>query len=284
MMTGVLLTPERFAMRRWTALTLLVLLVGCVPLAQAHYNMLLPSTAFAKKGEKVTFTYEWGHPFEHELFDAPRPQSLSVAKPNREVVSLMDNLEKDTVNLPRGGTAVVYRVSFTPDERGDYLFVLQTEPIWLEEEEIFVQDTVKVILHVQAQKGWERTLPRPMELKPLTRPYGLLPGVVFQAQAWAFKETKGSEKKTPSPLGGIQVEIERYNSSPPREPLPADEFITRTTRTDPNGVVTTTLPEAGWWGLTAFRAAGTHERKGKKYELRQRSTLWVYVHERPVSK
>ena len=37
---------------------------------QAHYNMLLPSSSWAKKGEVVTFTYQWGHPFEHQLFDA----------------------------------------------------------------------------------------------------------------------------------------------------------------------------------------------------------------------
>jgi hypothetical protein len=112
----------------------------------------------------------------------------------------------------------------------------------------------------------------------------LLPGTVFQAQAVMFKETKGSEKKMPMALVGNAVEIERYNSSSPREPLPADEFITRKTKTTTDGVLTTTLPEAGWWGVTVIRPAGTLERKGKKYDLQQRATLWVYVHDKPVSK
>ena len=42
---------------------------------QAHYNMLVPETAAAKRGDTVTFTYLWGHPFEHQLFDAPSPKS-----------------------------------------------------------------------------------------------------------------------------------------------------------------------------------------------------------------
>ena len=58
------------------------LILACLGLfagrSAAHFNMLLPQTATAKKGEALTFTYQWGHPFEHQLFDAPSPQSLIV--------------------------------------------------------------------------------------------------------------------------------------------------------------------------------------------------------------
>jgi uncharacterized GH25 family protein len=72
------------------------------------------------------------------------------------------------------------------------------------------------------------------------------------------------------------VEVERYHPVPPKE-TPADEHVTRTARTDPNGVVTCTLTEPGWWGITVQRDAGTRERKGKAYPMRQRATLWVFV-------
>jgi uncharacterized GH25 family protein len=62
--------------------------------------------------------------------------------------------------------------------------------------------------------------------------------------------------------------------------LPADEQITHTARTDPNGVVTATLTEPGWWCLTATVKHGTKERDGKERPLRQRSTLWVFVGDR----
>jgi hypothetical protein len=45
-------------------------------------------------------------------------------------------------------------------------------------------------------------------------------------------------------------------------------------------VVTATLTDPGWWCLTAGREAGTQERVGKTYPLRQRCTFWVFVAER----
>jgi cobalt/nickel transport protein len=155
---------------------------------------------------------------------------------------------------------------FTPEQRGDYTFFLRTPPIWIEGEGEFLQDLVKVVLHVQAQKGWDAVLPGTFQLVPLTRPYGLQPGMVFQAQA------EGTDR----PLKGAPVEVERYHPVPPKE-TPADEHVTRTARTDPNGVVTCTLTEPGWWGITVQRDAGTRERKGKAYPMRQRATLWVFV-------
>jgi cobalt/nickel transport protein len=111
------------------------------------------------------------------------------------------------------------------------------------------------------------------EMIPLTRPYGLLPGMVFQAQAQFDKK----------PLAATLVEIERYNPTPPKT-LPPDEHVTRAAKTDPNGVVTCTLPDSGWWCLTAQRDGGKKAREGKDHPLRQRTTLWVFVDDKPMSK
>ena len=66
---------------------------------------------------------------------------------------------------------------------------------------------------------------------------------------------------------------------PPRS-LPDDELITFRTKTDPAGVLTCTLPDPGWWGITVSYNAGTTEVRGTSYPLRQRLTLWVHVDER----
>src|SRR5262249_30711369 len=147
--------------------------------------------------------------------------------------------------------------------RGDYVFVLRAPPVWREEEKDFVEDIVKVVFHVQAQKGWDAAADG--EWEPLTRPYGLQPGVAFQARLKA--------------VAGALVEVERYNATPPRE-LPPDEQITRVVKTDPGGVVTATLFEPGWWCLGTTAKKGTKERDGKEYPLRQRSILWVVVDEK----
>ncbi len=45
----------------------LLILAFAASAGSAHYNMLLPDKPWANKDEKVTFTYQFGHPFEHEL-------------------------------------------------------------------------------------------------------------------------------------------------------------------------------------------------------------------------
>jgi uncharacterized GH25 family protein len=248
-------------------MALVLALLGIVPMpGRAHFNMLQPQTASVKRGETVTLVYQWGHPFEHQLFDAPLPQSVSVVAPDGKKADLGASLEQTTQSGPGGKKVTAYQLRFTPDQRGDYVFLLNTPPIWMEEDEQFFQDTVKVVLHVQAQKGWDTRARQSLEMVPLTRPYGLQPGMVFQLQA--LVESK--------PQAGGVVEIEHYNPAPPRR-LPPDEHITRTAKTDPNGVVTATLTEPGWWCLTAQRDNGQREHQGKMYPVRQRSTLWVFV-------
>src|SRR4051794_27670748 len=107
----------------------LVSVLGAASAAPAHFNMLLPQSAAGKKGEPVTLTYQWGHPFEHQLFDAPAPESVVVLGPDGEKTDLTKSLEQ--VALPGGEKKVTaYRLKFTPPQRGDYVFVLRTPPIW----------------------------------------------------------------------------------------------------------------------------------------------------------
>jgi cobalt/nickel transport protein len=257
-------------MKHAIRLALALALLGLAnPPGRAHYNMLLPQPASAKPGQAVTVAYQWGHPFEHQLFDAPAPQSVIAVAPDGKKTDLTGSLEK--VSLAGGDRKKVtaYRLRFTPRQRGDYLFILATPPIFMAEEKVFFQDTVKAVLHVEDQEGWDAGAGLALELTPLTRPYGLQPGMVFQAQAAAGGK----------PVPGTLVEVEHYNPAPPRE-LPADEQVTRTAKTDPNGVVTCTLTEAGWWCLTAQRDGGRRKHQGKSYPVRQRSTLWVFVDEK----
>ena len=234
--------------------------------AAAHFNMVLPQTASAKKGEALTFTYQWGHPFEHQLFDAPQPLSLIVLAPDGKKTALTDKLEK-TQRKAGSKEVTTYQFRYQPEQRGDYVFLLRTPPIWMAEDGEFLQDTVKVVLHVQAQKGWDAADHEDFEFVPLTRPYGLRPGMVFQAQIEAEEKERGT-----------LIEVERYNAVQPMK-LPPDEHITRTVKTDRNGVATATLTEPGWWCLTAARTRGTKMRDGKNYPVRQRCTLWVFVDE-----
>jgi uncharacterized GH25 family protein len=261
---------------------LVILGLACLASAgRAHFHILLPEKPSVKKGEEVAITLRFGHPFEHQLFDAPAPRSLVVLTPGGKKVDLTRKLEKGTVSGDKEKKVTAYRLRYTPEERGDHVFVLVSSPFYLEDDKEYAQDTVKVVLHVQAQKAWDVSS-GDFEWSPLTRPYGLLPGMVFQARTRHRRSVKG--EMVFAPVAGAMVEVERYNPKPPAS-LPPDEHVTRTVKTDPAGVVTTSLPEAGWWALTVARPGRQVLKKGdKEFKAKQRSTLWVHVDPRPESK
>ncbi len=171
-------------MRKSIGLTLAALATVALP-AQAHFNMLMPQSPSAKKGDDVVFTYQWGHPYEHELFDAPPPDSVVVLAPDGRTTDLTKSLTPITVPAGEGKSVAAFQFHFTPDQRGDFVFLLRTPPIWMESDNEFLQDNVKVVLHVQAQKHWDGAIHTEFELTPLTRPYGLEPGMAFQAELLA---------------------------------------------------------------------------------------------------
>ena len=210
--------------------------------------------------------FQFGHPFEHQLFDAQEPKSLMVFTPDGKKIDLSKALEKTSAESSDGKKMTAFKAVFTPERRGDFTFVAAAAPVWVEDEKEFFLDTAKVVLHVQTQKGWDSATGQDLEWVPLTRPYGLQSGMVFQAQALADGK----------PLAGALVEVERYNATAPKT-LPDDEQITRKVKTDPNGIATCTLTDPGWWCLTTQRDGGKRERDGKMYPVRQRTTFWVFV-------
>ncbi|MFO0824788.1 MAG: DUF4198 domain-containing protein [Gemmataceae bacterium] len=212
--------------------------------AQAHYHMLLPDKAAAKTDEAVTLTYQFGHPFEHQLFDTQKPTELYVVAPDGTKTDLLAKLEKVAVDGAEGKKVTGYKFAFTPAKRGDYTFVAVAPEVKVEGEALPLRDVAKVVLHVQTQNGWDRRAvtakSSAVEVSPLTRPYGLVAGTAFHVEA--DEPAEGDRK----PLDRIEIEVERYNAAPPKD-LPPDEHVTRTARTARGGSLVVTLTEPGWW-------------------------------------
>ncbi len=253
-------------MQRQTVLLSIAAAAILVAPADAHFQMLLPASPSGGSEKEISITYQWGHPYEHQLFNAPKPQASYAVTPGGQRIDLSKSLNEVKVAGSGGKQVTAYQISYTPKRRGDHVIAVVVPPIWMPDEEMFFQDCVKVIYHVQTQNGWDRLAKLPFEIAPLTRPYGLQPGMAFQAQA-VFNG---------KPVAGALVEVERYHPEPPKE-LPADEQITRRVKSDPNGVFTCTLTEPGWWCVTAEVENGKQEHEGKMYPILRRLTLWVYV-------
>jgi len=239
--------------------------------AQAHYHLLLLAKAATKEGQPIAVTWAFGHPFEQEFADVERPVKLQAFAPDGTVSDLLGELRPTA--MPATGAQqkgpAAFTLTFTPPRRGDYVLWAEAAPHFAPVERTVYQDSVKVVLHTaQSQRGWDRTIGANLELVPLTRPYGLEPGLVFQTQALADGK----------PLAGAVVEVERASLTPPKtEDMPPDEQVTRKTKTDPNGVATCSLPDAGWWVITVTRDAGKTDKDGVSFRVQQRATLLVYV-------
>jgi uncharacterized GH25 family protein len=269
---------EKAIMTPRTVLVLLGLAFS-VSAGHGHYHIFLPDSSSVKKDQEVTFTLRFGHPFEHQLFDTVAPQQLTVATPDGKKVDRTKQLEKTTVKGDKGKDVTAYRLKYKPAMRGDHVFVLVSGRTYMDEEKDYIQDRVKVVLHVQAQKNWDADLGQ-LELVPLTRPYGLSAGMVFQAEMVDRVPKLGGVH----PMAGALAEVERFNSAPPAT-LPPDEQITRTVKLDRLGKLITTLPDPGWWSLTVTSPHGATLRvNDKSMPLRFRSTLWVFVDEPPSRK
>jgi cobalt/nickel transport protein len=240
-------------MRRLLVPALTACLAGA---ALAHFPLLLPDRPQAELGKPSLLELGYGHPFEAERGAARRPLAFRVHPPAGAPVDLTAALEPTGTDATRG-----WRASYVPAQRGDHLVEVEGAPA--EHEGRLERDWVKLVLHVPAvQAGWDRVLGRPLELAPLTRPYGLPVGATFRALV--LRDGK--------PLAGALVEVERKNDAPPAE-LPPEPFVTRVEKADPQGAVAVTLDAPGWWVLVA-----SAERPGAEggAEL-HRAALWVFV-------
>src|SRR5271166_3396328 len=93
--------------------------------ARAHYHMLFPDKPSVKKDEVVHFTFQFGHPFEHQLFDASKPRRLTVLGPDGKKADLLSKLEATDLPGEDGKKVKGFRFAFTPDQRGDYVLVAE---------------------------------------------------------------------------------------------------------------------------------------------------------------
>ena len=242
-----------------------IFLMGPLGHANAHFAMIIPSDSMVTQGEprEVKVTLSFSHPFQGKGMDMDKPFQFGVVMA-RWKKSLRFLLERTRV-MGHTGWTVKYRIA----RPGVYTFYMEQKPYWDEaEDRYFVHHAKTVISAFGDEKGWDKPLGLKTEIVPLTRPFGLYVGNVFQ----------GTVMLHGKPVPYAKVEVEYYNKDG-QAVAPTAYMITQVIKADSNGVFTYAAPKAGWWGFAALNTSEKMKYLGEEKDLELGAILWVEFHD-----
>ena len=248
------------------SILLSVLLLMTATAARAHFGVILPSDDIVTRDDsrRLNLQVMFIHPFEGHYMNMVKPARFGVLVQGKKQ-DLLATLAEEKV-----GEFSTWAAAYPIRRPGDHVFYVEPSPYFEPAEESFIVHYTKVIVNsLGMEQGWDAEVGLKTEIVPLTRPYGLWTGNIFQGQV----KVKGQ----PAPFA--EVEVEYYNEDGV-EP-PADPFITQVVKADDSGIFTYAMPRAGWWG---FAALSTDDQKlphadGSEYEVEIGAVLWVKTHD-----
>jgi cobalt/nickel transport protein len=232
--------------------------------ASAHFGMLIPSDNMVMQNDDrtVTLKLSFSHPMEMVGMELIKPKAFKVVTGGKEN-SLLDGLKSIRV---MGHSA--WELDYPVKRPGVYAFYMEPQPYWEPAEDVFIIHYTKTIVAAFGDdEGWDQEIGLKTEIVPLSKPFGLYAGNVFQ----------GVVKFDGKPVPYAEVEVEFYNQDNKAQ-APTDYMVTQTIKADQNGVFTYAVPKAGWWGFAALNEADyklkteTGEEKGVELG----AVIWVH--------
>lgn len=246
-------------MRRVTVLlTAMVLVLGLVSSALAHFGMLIPDTDEVSQDKRdINLTLSFSHPMELQGMVMEKPQQFFVIQDNDTKTDLLGTLKEAKVM-----DFQAWKTNYKPKAPGLYTFAFVPVPYKEDAENNYIQHITKVYVDAYGEgEDWMQPLGLRTEIVPLTRPFGNYAGNVFQGVVYLDGK--------PAPF--TRVEVEYYNKDGERH-APNDRMVTQEVMADKNGVFTFACPWKGWWGFAGLNTA-SEEYEGRELELG--AVLWV---------
>ena len=232
----------------------------------AHYGMLIPSDSMVMQGENktVTLNISFSHPFEGDGMELVKPEAFGVMV-NGNKNNIIDILKKTGI---MGHTA--WKADYIIKRPGVYMFYMEPKPYWEPAEDCFIIHYTKTVVAAFGDdEGWDEEIGLKTEIVPLSKPFGLYTGNVFQ----------GIVKLDGQPMPYSEVEVEYYNKEG-KYTAPADYMVTQTIKADQNGVFTYAVPISGWWGFAALNpSAAKMKYNGKDKDVELGAVIWVEFHD-----
>ncbi|MBO4300875.1 MAG: DUF4198 domain-containing protein [Desulfovibrio sp.] len=230
---------------------------------QAHFGMVIPSTPTVtdKKDASLRLDIAFAHPMELEGMDMATPQSVTVSR---------DGTSEDLKSALTSGKILghkAWQLAYTVKKPGVYQFAVVPEPYFEPAEDTYIVHYTKtVVAAFGEEEGWDKPLGIKTEIVPLTRPFGMYAGNVFQGRVLFDGK----------PAKDTVVEVECYNKDK-KHVAPNEYYVTQVIKTDENGVFTFATPWAGWWGFAALTtSAETMDYKGEAKPVELGAVLWTY--------
>ena len=233
-----------------------ILTLGLTLFANAHFLTFIPSSdnISDKKNTKINFDISFIHPFEQT--------GMTMEEPKLFVNSLDKTLPLiQTTKFEHKAWESSYDIK-TP---GVYKFFVQPQPYFEPAEEKFISHVPKLIVSsFGLEDGWDEPLGLKYEIIPMTKPFALYAGNLFQ----------GKVLHDGKPASNVEVEVELYNEFGLK--APSDAHITQVVKTDENGVFSFVMNHKGWWGFAALIEEGELKHSdGKMYPVENGALIWV---------
>ncbi|MBC2712833.1 MAG: DUF4198 domain-containing protein [Desulfosarcina sp.] len=247
-------------------MTIVALMVLTSIPAMAHFGMVIPSDTMVMQEDQrtVKVTLSFSHPLEMVGMELEKPKGFAVSA-NGKNQDLLGQLKPAKVMDHKAWTA-----DYAIKRPGVYMFHLEPQPYWEPAEDCFIVHITKTVVAAFGDdEGWDAELGLKTEIVPLSKPYGLYAGNVFQ----------GIVKMNGKAIPYAEVEVEYYNQDKTAH-APTDYMVTQTIKADGNGVFTYATPTSGWWGFAALNTADyTIKHDSEEKDVEMGAVIWVYFHD-----
>ena len=175
----------------------------------AHFGTIMSQkTMLDQTHRKTKLLFAFIHPFEQNAMNLTLEQAWAVNLTSSNKENLLSKLKPIKFLDHRA-----YRTIFRPKRPGVYCIYMIPKPYWEPAEDKFIKHITKTYIGAFGEEdGWSKPLGLEVEIVPITRPFGLYAGNVFQ----------GKVLKNGKPVPNCEVEVEYYNCLLYTSPSPRD--------------------------------------------------------------
>jgi cobalt/nickel transport protein len=240
-------------------------------LVKAHFQELIPTSDIVIQetvGTLQTRNFSLSLRFTHPMDNGPL---MEMAKPLSFGVMINGKKRSLKASLTpfKQANKTTWLAPYKLQEPGDHIFYVSPALYWEPGEEKMIQHHTKVVVDgFGGGEGWDKLVGLPVEIEPLSRPYGL----------WTHNSFTGRVLKAGKPVPFAIVEVE-YRNDRNEVHVPFAAYSTQVIKTDGHGVFSYGLPRAGWWGFAALttRAEKAPNPKGELTDVEEAGVIWVFA-------